>query len=485
MRKRVSAYVLAAFLFALSAPACGLSGESADNDTGTVAKPGQGRTLRVLASNPRYFTDGSGRAVYLTGSHTWGSVIESHLREGIGCREQPLERFDFNRYLDGLDRYGHNFVRLWTWELATWSFHCGEPSAVEPLPWLRTGPGLALDGRPKFDLSRLDPRYFERLRDRVASAARKGIYVSIMLFEGWGLQTAKAGWKWDGHPFNAANNVNGVNGDRNRDGSGVEIHTLDVPEATRIQDAYVRRVVDTVNAFDNVLFEISNESGDYSTEWQYHVIDVIKRHEHRMAKQHPVGMTFQHGGGDNAALWQSRADWISPAVANVADQRYIEDPPPVRGDQVNILDSDHLCGVCGGESDVAFVWKSFFRGYNPIYMDDPFDSNPVREQVRQAMGLTRILADQVGLERLEPAGDLTTTGYALADRGLEYLFYQPGSGPFSIDLVEASGQFSVSWLDLATGNRVAGRNIVAGNTVSLDSPFGGPSVARLEIDVEE
>src|SRR5690242_6729740 len=29
--------------------------------------------LRVLASNPRYFTDGSGRAILLTGSHTWSN----------------------------------------------------------------------------------------------------------------------------------------------------------------------------------------------------------------------------------------------------------------------------------------------------------------------------------------------------------------------------------------------------------------------------
>jgi hypothetical protein len=29
--------------------------------------------LRVHPANPRYFTDGSGRAVILTGSHTWGN----------------------------------------------------------------------------------------------------------------------------------------------------------------------------------------------------------------------------------------------------------------------------------------------------------------------------------------------------------------------------------------------------------------------------
>jgi len=29
--------------------------------------------LRVNAKNPRYFTDNKGRAVYLTGSHTWSA----------------------------------------------------------------------------------------------------------------------------------------------------------------------------------------------------------------------------------------------------------------------------------------------------------------------------------------------------------------------------------------------------------------------------
>ena len=30
--------------------------------------------LRVITINPRYFTDGSGKAILLTGSHTWGNL---------------------------------------------------------------------------------------------------------------------------------------------------------------------------------------------------------------------------------------------------------------------------------------------------------------------------------------------------------------------------------------------------------------------------
>src|SRR5262245_6362983 len=76
----------------------------------------EGRTqihgpLRVLPSNSRYFTDGTGRAVYLTGSHTWWNFQD-------GGRSDPPPNFDFIEYLDFLKRYNHNFVRLWVMEQA-------------------------------------------------------------------------------------------------------------------------------------------------------------------------------------------------------------------------------------------------------------------------------------------------------------------------------------------------------------------------------
>ena len=29
--------------------------------------------LRILSSNPRYFSDGAGKAIYLTGTHNWNN----------------------------------------------------------------------------------------------------------------------------------------------------------------------------------------------------------------------------------------------------------------------------------------------------------------------------------------------------------------------------------------------------------------------------
>ncbi len=142
--------------------------------------------LRVSAKNPRYFCDASGRPILLVGSHTWNSLVD------MG-RSDPPEAFDFAAYLDFLIRYGHNFIRLWAWDSTTWDTRANGRLGKDfihhaaPLPWLRTGPGEALDGRPKFDLKQFDPAYFERLRTRVNAAGQRGIYVSVMLFEGWGL----------------------------------------------------------------------------------------------------------------------------------------------------------------------------------------------------------------------------------------------------------------------------------------------------------
>ncbi len=56
--------------------------------------------LRVQPTNRRYFTDGSGRAIYLTGSHTWGNLC---------LYNERWPAFEFPAYFDFLPRHNHNF----------------------------------------------------------------------------------------------------------------------------------------------------------------------------------------------------------------------------------------------------------------------------------------------------------------------------------------------------------------------------------------
>ena len=435
--------------------------------------------LRVDSSNPRYFSDGQ-RVVYLTGSHTW-----LNLQDGV--LTDPPPAFDYTLWLDFLEAHHHNFFRLYVWEEAKWVTEWAEPYYFAPLPYERTGPGVALDGKPKFDLTKFNQAYFDRLRQRVQAAGDRGIYVSIMLFNGWSVAYPKgqnqAANPWLGHPFNLDNNVNGINGDPNQDKSGVETQALTIPEVTALQEAYVAKIIDTVNDLDNVLYEISNESDAGSQAWQYHMINFIKAYEAGKPQKHPVGMTAEWPGGTNDSLFASPADWISPNGA-------LDNPPAAEGRKVIISDTDHLCGICG---DRTWVWKSFTRGLNPIFMDQYDDSykldgggydmnNATDVSLRHNLGYTRRYADRMNLAAMIPHGELASTGYCLANpaaQAAEYLVYLPAGGKVTVDLAAAVGPLNVEWFNPATGVAAADGATPGGNKQEFTAPFNGDAVLYL------
>jgi hypothetical protein len=446
--------------------------------------------LRRCEKNPRYFSHDGIRPVYLAASHTWNNLVD------MG-RQDPPRAFNFEAYLDFLAGFNHNFIRLWTFESSQFKARPKEKTLfVRPLPWPRIGPGLALDGKPKFDLGAFDPEYFRRLRGRVEAASARGIYVSIMLFEGWVLSFAPPPEDWQYHPFNKKNNVNGIDADRDRDGHGREYHMLAVPKVTVLQEAYVRKVIDTVNDLDNVLYEISNESAfAYSAPWQYHLIRFIKQYEADKPKQHPVGMTG-YGPSENNVLYNSPADWISPGLMtrwqNDQDP-FMVDPPVADGNKVSLLDTDHIWGM-GGKRQ--WVWKSFLRGHNPLYMEywpekvetSVFSAGCPEEMKRQTpgvrrnLGYTRYYAQRINLAAMLPCNHLCLSTFCLADPGREYLCYLPKGGKTAVDLSGAKGTLGLEWFNPAIGKIIKTGSARGGDIRQFKTPWKGDAVLYLKSD---
>lgn len=442
------------------------------------------RPLKVHNTNPRFFSDSAERAILLTGSHVWDNLLD------WGGR---LPDFDYSSYLDFLTSHNHNFIRFW---VGTPRLDLkGEVFRSQLVPWARTGPGLARDGYPKFDLYKFNEDFFVRLRTRVLEAEKKGIYVSVMLFNGL--------FDWDGHPFNIHNNINQIDGDSARAGNGESIFDLRNAGVLAIQKEYVKKVVDSVGDLNNVLFEVGNEIKGHSVRWQYHMINYIHQYQKTKEKQHPVGMT---GGGDglsNRDLFSSPAEWISPRVE--PDQDYSHNPPASLGRKVIISDTDHLGGVLENPSS-AWVWKSFLRGMNPILMDVLQNKSPGYDQewnrpdrlglqeTRVAMGQTLRYARRVNLAEMVPAGGLASTGYCMANSGVEYLVYLPfgdisrterilrrlGIGNrLTVDLSGASGRLLMEWFNPKTNAVTDGGAVTGGAKVSLAVPFAGDAVLYL------
>jgi hypothetical protein len=444
---------------------------------GTQAGAPASGPLRRLESNPRYFTDGSGRAILLVGSHNWHNFQDNGHR--LPTSDDPAPAFDYEAYLDLLERHGHNFFRLWRWEAPKWTD--AQPTGMikysQPHPWRRTGPGLAADGKSKFDLESFDPAYFDRLKERITKARDRGMYVSIMLFEGWELQFTDA-WKY--HPFHAPNNINGI--DPDPAGRGLLFNQLRDDAAGKkvlaLQEAYVRKVIDTVGDLDNVLYEICNEAGVYSTRWQYHLIDFVHDYEKAKGKPHPVGMTFQYPGATNKILIDSPADWISPNPGT-PEEAYKDRPSARYVGKVIVNDTDHLWGHTGGDS--VCVWKSFTRGLNVLFMEELTPSPTWQDSARVAMGQVRSFADHIDLAHMIPMPDQVGTGYLLAAPGREYLAYQDGSlGEFGISLQGDDVTYEVTWYDTNNSRFVPGKPIKGGGRRLLTTPFPGPAAVHLK-----
>jgi hypothetical protein len=231
---------------------------------------------------------------------------------------------------------------------------------ADPLPYRRTGPGEDASGRPRFDLCVFDDAYFDRLRARVRAAGGRGIHVGVMLWNTWSVHRYHADPAldpWRHHPYNARNNINGVDGDPRGTGDGAAgAQSLAIPAITALQEAYARKVVDTLNDLDNVLYEISNEPiADAATAaWQNHMIGFLRGCQAGRPKRHPIGMTagfVPNSETINAQLRDSGADWISPALAEAA----VHDPPAAEGGKVPLLDTDHLPG---GPFDALWMWNT-------------------------------------------------------------------------------------------------------------------------------
>jgi hypothetical protein len=195
----------------------------------------------------------------------------------------------------------------------------------------------------------------------------------------------------------------------------------------------------------------------------------------------------------NDPLLNGPADWISPGFDDeIFTGRWATDPPAADGAKVVISDTDHY--IPGG-GDALWAWKTFLRGHHPILMDfgivdpvhplDPSLGVPSYESfepARLAMGDTLGFARRMGLLEMTPRGELSSTGYALANPGREYLVLQPAGAaePFTVAL--EPGPYRAEWFAVDGRQRTAAGQVTAAGPepVGFAAPFtAGPAVLSL------
>ena len=445
-------------------------------------------TLRVSTANARYFENDTG-IVVLTGAWWWHTLQD-------GGATYPPTATDWDAYLTYITARGGNLMKHSVQE-SPGPWPDVDPFWYRPLPWARTGPGTANDGRAKFDLNTFDSEYFDRLRHRTAQAGNAGFYVVIQLFQGWMVDQKGlgAGNPVGNHPFTLANNINSVNGNPDNDTELLESRDTSNTTLYNLEKAYIRQVIDAVNHLDNVLYEIGNEETANATvtAWQHALIDYINTYQAGKPRQHPVGMTWQWPSGDNATdLYTSNADWISYGANNSTPlTNPVAWPDTGATGFVSIWDTDHMGGV-DGLTIPTFPWRAFCRGHNPLLMDK-YDgtlyggdvrSDATAERIRYNMGYIRTYAARIDMANATPQGSLASTGYCLAKTSgrQQFIVYQPGSGSCTLDLTGHNGTFSVEYLRTSTGTTSTGSTVAGNGSRTLNSPWAGEDyVAFVEL----
>ena len=384
-----------------------------------------GETARPLAlhpENPHYFLFRGKPAILITSGEHYGAVLNVD--------------FDYVRYLDELQSKGLNHTRTFsgTYREVPASFGITDNTlAPKPnrylSPWARSDTPGYFDGGNKFDLTNWDDHFFRRLKDFVAQAGRRGIVVEINLFCPLYDEVL-----WRANPMNATNNINGV-GHAPRD----EVYTSKHADLKTVQKAVTRKIVEALNEFDNVYYEVCNEAwlGGVTMEWQNEIVTTIQETQSALPRQHLIALNLAglRITQPNPAVSIYNFHHPAPAdaiAANYALNRVIGDNETGFRGRENLAYRTEAwdCIIAGGA-----LFSSLDYSFTPAQPDGTFrdykspgGGNPeFRKQLRvlkdfiHSFDFVRMTPDDSVIQACSPAGQRVTR--ALAERGRAYAIY--------------------------------------------------------------
>lgn len=440
---------------------------------GFEATGNAGEPIRLHPQNPHLFLFRGKTTVLITSGEHYGAVLNRD--------------FDYRKYLATLAADGLNLTRTFsgTYLEPEGAFNITANTLAPKgerflCPWARSSEPGSVTGGNKFDLTRWDPAYFERLRDFVREAGRQGVVVEFTLF--CPMYEDK---QWKLSPMNAANNVNGL-GNIGRN----DVHTLDRNGGLlAIQEALVRKLVAELRDADNLCYEICNEPyfGGVTMEWQHHMAEIIVDAERDFPHKHLITQNIANGS--------KKIESLHPAVS-VINFHYAH--PPVAVGQnyaLNKAIGDNETGF-RGTADLHYrmeAWEFILAGgglFNHLdysftvgHEDGTFSYPPTQPgggnpQFRLQMKALSQFIHRFDLVPMRPYPEAISTPapqgarrQVLAEPGRQYAIYFKDSPGFDFHLDLPAGSYHVSWLDAVTSKEPAATVVEhAGGRLSLRTP---------------
>ncbi len=450
-------------------------GDALGDPQGPDLETGAG-PIQLHPDNPHYFLWRGKPVVLITSGEHYGAVLNLD--------------FDYKKYLDTLHADGLNLTRTFTGAYVEppTAFNIARNTlAPAPgrfiCPWARSDTSGYPNGGNKFDLTRWHPAYFQRLRDFVGHASRRGVVVEMNLFCPF---YDEAQWKLS--PQNAANNVNGL-GKVDR----TQVYTLDKHGGLlSVHEAMTRKIVAELKDFDNVYYEICNEPyfGGVTLEWQRRIADVIVDAEKALPHKHLISQNIANG--------KAKVESPHPAVS-IFNFHYASPPDAVAlnyGLNKVIGDNETGFNVTGDAHYRREGWDFMLAGgglYNNLdysftvgHEDGTFALPPKQPgggspALRRQLKVLKDFIESFDFIRMKPnngvvkGGNVTAPLSAgatpqatvsvrvLVEIGRQYALYVNGGTEVQLVIELPPGSYQAEWLNTKTGAVERGEQLEHGS----------------------
>jgi len=415
------------------------------------AKPVGVKPIQLHPDNPHYFLWRGKPTILITSGEHYGAVLN--------------RAFDYKKYLTTLESLGFNLTRTFSgaycepvgaFKIRNNTLAPAEGKLI--CPWARSNePGYA-NGGNKFDLSKWDSAYFDRLRDFVSEAGKRGIVVELVLFCPFYKDDM-----WKLSPMNAANNINGIGKMKRTD-----VYTLKDPELLAKQDAMVREIVRQLNSFDNVYFEICNEPyfGGVTLEWQAHIAKTITDTEASLKSKHLIAQ--------NIANKHQKITDPNPLVS-IFNFHYAKPPNTVTDNYgLDRVIADDETGFAGSRPKAYRIegWDFVFAG-GAVYDNLDYSFTVGHEDgtadvnapggggavLHKQLAILKDFINSLDFVRMHPDNSIIKSGIpekatarALVEKGRAYAIYINGGSEAQLVVELPEGKYRAEWGNTKTGH---------------------------------
>lgn len=429
----------------------------------------------------------------------WRSGQRPNLARNALGQIGPNRTEDLEKLTDNMLRYGypgfeHNFGLWYDRRRDAHDIIRREDNKVmSPFleqPWARSGEGTAWDGSTKYDLTKFNPWYFDRLKEFAKLCDRKGTILLFNFYMQHALLETEA--HYVDFPWRPTNCIQDTGmPDRNP-----AVNTFyDIRHATRrnLHELYIHQCLDELGNHKNVIFLISEEfTGPVS--FMEFWLDTIIRWENQTHKEVHITVSGCKDVIDAILAEQKYRDavssvdlrywWYQPDGSLFAPKggtqipgRYVTDGAaqttpeqnyrqikeyrlkyPQKGilQQMEASRQQTWAFLMGGGS-LLIRYLSYPDQQDPPAYIAPLDSEII-------LPIYNFLREYVGsrLYRTKPLDviiDHPEQNWCLAWENNLYLIYTLKGGSFQLDLTETDGIFKAQWLDPRTGNLQSADNV--------------------------